>query len=343
MSEQTNVSAPNAPDLPARLFSVARAGQLPRSALQPALQQIGYTPSPSAWATFLNNLLLYLGALLLVSGIFFFFAYNWANLHHFAKFGLVQAGIVGAAGLAHYLGLEKLSGKVSLTVAALLVGALLAVFGQFYQTGADSYMLFLLWAILIAGWVFISSFQPLWLVLIVLSNLTAVLFIEQTQPLWFENFYLVASAFFVANAVLLLLWEIARGRVMGWMRNRWLPNLVGLFALIVITISALAWIFESSASNLMPTGYTGVAVGLYLLFIIAIFVIYGRFKQELFMLTIAMFSMIAVATAGLIRLLDEVILGGTIMMILVGLVIVGLSGLAINLLQRISKSWEASA
>lgn len=339
MTNQMDSAPPNAA-LSTQLFGAARAGHLPLSALRPALQQIGQMPSRAAWAKFLNNLLLYLGALLLVSGIFFFFAYNWADLHHFAKFGLIQAGIVAAAGLAHYLGLEKLSGKVSLTVASLLVGALLAVFGQFYQTGADSYLLFLFWAILIAGWVFIGGFQPLWLVLYALGNVTGVLYIMQAQPpQLFDDFYLIASVFFAINALFLLLWEVIRSRVMGWMQNRWFPNVVGLVTLLMISIPTIFWIFERGSGS-VSLDFGTLATGLYLLFVITIFVVYSRLQRDLFMLTIAMFSLVAIATTGLVRVIDWIDLGGAAALIGIGLFIVALSGLVINLLQRISHSWN---
>jgi uncharacterized membrane protein len=45
------------------------------------------------------------------------------------------------------------------------VGVLQAVFGQIYETGADSYVLFLIWALLIIGWVAIGGYAPLWLLL----------------------------------------------------------------------------------------------------------------------------------------------------------------------------------
>lgn len=343
-NQPTRVDSNAAPDLPERLFSAARTGGLALPALQRALRQVGYTRSLADWTTFLNTLLLYLGALLLVSGVFFFFAYNWSDLHHFAKFGLVQAGIVGAAGLAHYLGLDKLSGKVSLTVAALLVGVLLAVYGQFYQTGADSYLLFLLWSLLIVGWVLIGKFQPLWFVFIALCNVTAFLFFEQTQGLSDDGFYQVTELLFLLNAGFLLLWEIARRRTMDWMENRSLPNVMGLVALVVITFPVAFTIMQiGSQYASIDDAHAIITALLYAATITAIFIIYGRIKHDLFMLTIAMFSLIALFITAMIQVLETANLDGPIALIVMGLVVVGLAGLAINLLQRISNSWETTS
>ena len=45
------------------------------------------------------------------------------------------------------------AGKAALLAAALLTGGLLALIGQTYQTGADTFELFATWAALILPWV----------------------------------------------------------------------------------------------------------------------------------------------------------------------------------------------
>ena len=63
-------------------------------------------------------------------------------------------------------------GKAVLLLLGLLTGALLALTGQVYQTGADTYELFGWWAVLILPWVLVGRFSPLWLVWLALLNLT---------------------------------------------------------------------------------------------------------------------------------------------------------------------------
>ncbi|MET0346849.1 MAG: DUF2157 domain-containing protein [Casimicrobiaceae bacterium] len=58
--------------------------------------------------------------------------------------------------LAVWRGLDTLPGKAALVVAALLVGALLALVGQVYQTGADRFELFAAWAVAIVAWVLVA-------------------------------------------------------------------------------------------------------------------------------------------------------------------------------------------
>jgi uncharacterized membrane protein len=60
--------------------------------------------------------------------------------------------------------------------AGVLVGVFLAIFGQVYQTGADSFVLFLEWAVLIFGWAIISRFRAYWVLWVLLSNLAVWLY-----------------------------------------------------------------------------------------------------------------------------------------------------------------------
>ena len=65
-------------------------------------------------------------------------------------------------------------------MAAVAVGALLAVFGQTYQTGADPFELFLTWALLIVPWTLAARFEPLYLLhSVVLAMLMGVLVMLQ--------------------------------------------------------------------------------------------------------------------------------------------------------------------
>ena len=137
---------------------------------------VGGVPGADEWRQFIDKMLLLLATTLLLTGVIFFFAYNWAEMHRFIKFALLQVTLLSMALFASLRGLERLSGQAALLAAAVLLGALLAVYGQTYQTGADAFGLFLTWAILIIPWVLLSTFASMWLLLLVLLNLSLVLY-----------------------------------------------------------------------------------------------------------------------------------------------------------------------
>ena len=133
----------------------------------------------SIWFSWVRRMLLFFGSALVLAGIIFFFAYNWAAMGKFLKFGLLEAGILVCIVASHLRGRTQLSGKVLLLSSSVLVGVLLAVYGQIYQTGADAYGLFLSWALLIFGWVIISEFAALWVIWLILLNTGAILYWQQ--------------------------------------------------------------------------------------------------------------------------------------------------------------------
>ncbi|HSP81634.1 MAG TPA: DUF2157 domain-containing protein, partial [Myxococcaceae bacterium] len=92
------------PATPERLRILADAGVLTPEALERALRLAVATPERPAWRRFLSAVLLGFGALLVLSGVVYFFAYNWAALHRFGKMGLLLAAIAVSAVAAWRLG-----------------------------------------------------------------------------------------------------------------------------------------------------------------------------------------------------------------------------------------------
>ncbi|MEN8275606.1 DUF2157 domain-containing protein [Acinetobacter seifertii] len=70
-------------------------------------------------------------------------------------------------------------------ICGLMIGLSLAVIGQVYQTGADSYLLFLIWTLLLLPWLYRPNIGIFTLVCIS-SQLTLFLFFRQT--FWAEKF-----------------------------------------------------------------------------------------------------------------------------------------------------------
>jgi uncharacterized membrane protein len=279
---------------PDDLRLLAQEGAVSSDELEQALRIAAVIPGGRDWSRFLNMLFLLLGSVLLAAGVIFFFAYNWASMHRLLKLGVLQLALLAAVMTTSYLGFERPGGKASLLVASLLTGALLALYGQIYQTGADAYELFLGWAALIAGWVVIGNFAPLWLLLLLL--LEAALYLYWGQVLgsgWFVFRSPVMYEFlFGMNAMALGLWEFFSSRGVPWLAGRWAPRTIlnaGLFFLMVpliiyIIMEKNAFPGERGSAALLPVLYF-CSVGLILWF-------YRVRTFDLYMIAAALLSLI---------------------------------------------------
>jgi uncharacterized membrane protein len=86
-----------------------------------------------------------LAAVLCGLGLIFWVAANWDTFGRFGRFALLQGAFLAACGAALY----RPAARAPLALLALLsIGGLFAYFGQTYQTGADPWQLFALWAAL---------------------------------------------------------------------------------------------------------------------------------------------------------------------------------------------------
>ena len=330
--ETENTNALDSTATPQNLRALAQRRVLAPNDLERALTQIGHLPDASRWKRFLDWVLLVLGAAFLVSGIFFFFAFNWQELHRFAKLGVLELGVVLAVGIAFWQKLERLPGKIALTAAALLVGALFAVYGQIYQTGADSYQLFLTWALLIAVWVFIGKFTPLWFVLLVLLNLTVSFY-------WFQvvgaNNSFINVLLFLANGAALLAWELFKRVGVSWLTSRWTPRLIMLYIFILLVVPTIALIFISEYA---PNNdiWLRVLAGMFVVVSAVTLYVYSQRVLDQFILIVCAFSLIITLVAWLLKAGNF----GIGVIFLAGALVIGLAALVVVWLRRLSEKGE---
>ena len=108
-----------------------------------ALGGVGQPPAP--FARWLPRGLAVVAAALVGLGVVMWIAANWDTLGRMGRFGLLMA-LVGVTGLGAAL---RPGARPALGLLCFLgIGALFAYFGQTYQTGADPWQLFALWAAL---------------------------------------------------------------------------------------------------------------------------------------------------------------------------------------------------
>ncbi|WP_201542449.1 DUF2157 domain-containing protein [Psychrobacter faecalis] len=154
---------------------------LPLKNAEAAATHLEVYPSKRTWLDFFDKALLIIGAVALVFSLVFFIAYNWQNLGKIGKFALVEGAL--AITIALYVSLSfrrqfQLIRQLLLLIASIITGSLLALFGQIYQTGADTWQLFFAWAILITPWVVIARFPALWLLWLGLINAFLLLYLD---------------------------------------------------------------------------------------------------------------------------------------------------------------------
>ncbi|HFC11574.1 MAG TPA: DUF2157 domain-containing protein [Anaerolineae bacterium] len=310
------------------MHTLADKGLIDGQAHAYALRRLGKIPTAAQWRHWLDIALLVLGVGFLLAGIFFFFAYNWQALPKFGKLATVQTLIVLAAGVAFWRGLGDHVGKIALSAAAILLGALLAIYGQVYQTGADNYQLFLWWAILAAGWVAISQFPPLWLGWLGLAQVALATFWQARVD---QHYALLAMLLFAINALALWLWEWRQSQ------RRYGARLTMLAAIGVVFLPTLA--FVSDGFRFYGEPYMGIVVILYLLFTAACLWIYRKRLRDIFPLAISGFSLILLTIAMTTQYLDY---NDGFLFILIGILVLVESALLVRWLQGVDKQWEVA-
>lgn len=198
-----------------------------KSDSSPLSRQVLYA-SKKEWERFLSIFLLAAGVGFTVSGIAFFFAYNWDELPKFAKLGIVEVLLASSVLLAVFARWSKLIKQILLTGATFLTGTLLAVFGQIYQTGADAYDLFLGWTLFTVLWAIAARFAPLWLTFIGLLCTTIWLYNIQISTHGSWEMVLLANAvtWVCASAAAIAEWMSAKGNLNK--QNHWFVDILSL-------------------------------------------------------------------------------------------------------------------
>jgi uncharacterized membrane protein len=288
------------PATPARMRVAAEAAGAPPVDVRRAMALAAASPSAREWSGFLTSALLLLGSGLLLSGIVCFFAFNWADLGRFAKFGVLEAAVAVCAA-AGWWKLRDLSGRVALFAASVLVGPLLGVYGQTYQTGADPWGLFAFWALLILPWVVVAHFTALWILTIALADLALLLYMIQVldpADTWFLVFTLVAGI----HAVAVIAWELQYRRVRPWLDEDWGPRLLVATAFLSLLGPAVAFVLnvDVDSDNARATGFAAFCIAL-----VAVFTYYSRVREELFMRTCAGGAFMTVVTCAIGRLIFD--------------------------------------
>jgi uncharacterized membrane protein len=307
-----------------------------------ALDLAGMQPKAAQWQRFIVQMLLWCGVIALGASLIFFLAYNWQSMGRFAKFGLAEAAIVCALIACWKLGLESTAGKASLLLASLFTGALLALVGQTYQTGADTYELFLAWAIATLTWVLLARLGAMLLFWLGLVNMSVLLYFQT-----FGGFFgvLFSSSYqlwmmLILNAIALVAWEVARWRGVQHLQARWSVRVMATVVGVLVTMLMLNAIFgygdQYRSENQVSVWLALVS---YVCWVSLSLWVYRRKVQDLYVLAGVVLSLIITLNAWIGRqVLDHSDAGG---FLLVGLMIIGSSALGGIWLKKVTQEMQA--
>jgi len=315
------------------ILAWAADGQLAVDELPQALRLAGALPGATEWRRFLDALALWLGAICLAAAVIFFFAFNWQELGRYTRFGIVEVLLAGAVLAAWRFGLEQAAGKAALLVATLLVGALLALVGQSYQTGADPWELFATWAVCVLPWVAIARFAPLWLLLVALVNLAAGLYYHAFAGMFSVFFSTGAlwATLAVVNALALAAWELAAIRGVAWLAGRWAPRIIASASLGFATLLAVWAIIDMDNTGIAaPVVYPALLIGSY--------AVYRYRIRDLYLLAAGVLSVVVVVAV----FLGDVLIdhGDAGAFLLIGLIVLGLSAAGGWWLRHLAREFE---
>ena len=282
---------------------------------------------PGRLALWLDRGLLFLGLGLTLSGVVFFFAYNWEGMHRLLKLSMIEAGIIGALITALISGLSGLRGKLALLVASVLVGVFLAVYGQIYQTGADAWQLFAGWAGLIAAWTLLSRLQALWGLWLVVGHVALALLYEQLlSPQYDLPAHVMALAVAALDTGLLGARELWLARGARWLEPLWGRRTLAVVATTLASGPGFYYLITGD-------GWTGpglVSVVGWALLLAPIAVMMRRMARDIAALAIPGLSLVAMGLALLAYPLYEsleewsLLLLGLYVIVAVGLLVLGL-------------------
>lgn len=213
------------------------------------------------WGFWISRLFFFLGISLFLAGIFFFFAYNWNSMSSFLKFLTIEVLLAACLLGAAFTGLNNIMGKTLLLSGSVLLGVFMAVFGQVYQTGSESYQLFINWSLMIFGWTLISNFAFQWFFWILLTNLSLQLWwIHAALPSKEMEFMIFVYMTLYNMSFLALREFFTLNKKFSWLQASWTRQSLQLITFSLMFTSVAIWIleFENASFSLNLSALIGI-------------------------------------------------------------------------------------
>lgn len=290
--------------------------------------------TPRSWREFLGRLTVWAGVLALSTGLVCLVAANWDGMSKWERIGLAWLTLVASSLFAwwsHARDGRSLRTEGAVFLAGTVLGALLALIGQTYQTGADTWQLFAWWAVLLLPWVIGAPGTAVWLLWGLVANVSLWLWGDVAG---FWGYYGVSRGMLLNavvqggfNLALLFAWEHAAPRAGIESHARIGPRLAALTALALVTMPTVF----SSSSLLVESLLLWAAV------VAILYFRYRRFRLDLAILALLCLSGIAVSLRLLIDLVaDNIFRLNEGLLLLFALVLMGEAALAGKWLRRVA-------
>jgi uncharacterized membrane protein len=308
------------------LYQLAHAHRLDATATARLLALAGESGEPSAAASRVWQALALLAGALVGLGLVMWVAANWDDLGRAGRFWLLQ-GVVVAMGLGAALRPAQRAPLGLLTL--LAVGALFAYFGQTYQTGADAWQLFALWAALTLPLALGTRHDVVWAAWALVAAVGVSLWVQtHTGHQWrvLPDDLPVHALGWAGLGLLCLLVSGAWARWTG--AGPWARRTALTLTTIALTVTAMGGLFGKDIAPHYPLG---------LVLLVAASAWLSRPAHfEVFGLSAAALGLNALVVGGLVRVLFDRGGGDTIgRLMLIGLVSAGLLALSVKWILRL--------
>ncbi|MCJ0763968.1 GDYXXLXY domain-containing protein [Variovorax terrae] len=315
-------------DLRLALYELAHRHRLTPQAQRQLFDAAQLEQEPASLAPWFWRSVAVLAAALGGLGVILWIAANWDTLGRFGRFALLQ-GFVLATGLG---AAWRPAARAPLGLLALLgTGGLFAYFGQTYQTGADPWQLFALWAALALPLCLAARSDVLWAPWALVAMTAISLWTHaHTGHRWrVEPGDLGTHGLaWAAAALLVLALGGAARRITG--AGPWAGRTAATLAVAMVTFTAIGGLFYETVAPHYLLG---------LLLLAAACALFARRRGfEIYGLSAAALGLNALVVAGLVRLLFSDHHGEPIgALLLIGLASAGLLAASVNGILRLAR------
>ena len=243
----------------------------------------------------------------LIAGVTSFTAYNWASMSNIEKLVVPSALIV--IGLVAYLFLEKeIYKNLAIFFSSFMIGTLFAVYGQVYQTGADTWILFRNWAIFLIIPIVATGYYSL----MTLFSIVIAIAISFYLDLYLSG-GIVPFLSSLIFGVILIVYPFLQKRFNFKFNNIFYNIMIGIFYICFIASG-----FAAVVSN----NYSLLAIIIYLLFVGGVYSIaYIQLKK----ITVKILSITALGFFGvafIVKMIENIFFGDLTAYILLSLLVI---------------------